>query len=211
MNSTTLLKKGDLPYRDQPVFNQALNFKPDIFIISLGANDSKHLSDTVKDAVNNWQYKSDFAGDYKDMIAAFKAANPAAKIYVCIPLPAYPGNWGINDTTIREEIAPLVRQVAQETGSTVIDLYPALSGKPELFPDTVHPNAAGAHIVAATVYQALTGAKPSENKPAAAGNRSSNATTTNAAIQNIILSPQDAIRSPQANHQRQSQCPRRQR
>ena len=87
------------------------------------------------------------------MIAAFKADNPSIKIYVCTPLPAYPGRWGINDTTIREEVAPKVRQVAQDTGATVIDLYAAMSGKPELFLDTVHPNAAGARLVAAAVRQ----------------------------------------------------------
>jgi lysophospholipase L1-like esterase len=91
------------------------------------------------------------------MIAAFKRANPAVKVYVCTPPPAYPGQWGINDTTIREEIAPLVRKVAQDTGATVIDVYAALSGKPEMFPDTVHPNNAGARLIAATVYQAVIG------------------------------------------------------
>jgi acyl-CoA thioesterase I len=32
-----------------------------------------------------------------------------------------------------------------------------LAGKKELFPDTVHPNAAGAKLMATTIYQALTG------------------------------------------------------
>ncbi len=77
-----MLMKGDLPYRKQPIFSQALEFQPDIVIISLGANDSKHPTDEVKDAVNNWQYKDEYIGDYKDMIAAFKANNPKVKIYV---------------------------------------------------------------------------------------------------------------------------------
>lgn len=161
ISGTTMLKKGNSPYWNQKGYQQALTYKPDIVIISLGANDSKHPTDQHKDAVNNWQYKADFAIDYKEMIASFKAANPSAKIYVCVPAPAFPGNWGINDTTIREEIAPLVRQVAHDTDAKVIDLYTALSGKPELFPDTVHPNAAGARLIAAAVFRALTDKEPS--------------------------------------------------
>ena len=160
LNGATMLLKGDLPYQKQPIYQRALAFNPDILIISLGGNDSKHPNDQFTNAVNNWQYKDDYIGDYKKMIAAFRAVNPAVKIYVCTPLPAYPGRWGINGTTIREEVAPKVRQVAQETGATVIDLNTALSGKPDLFVDTVHPNVAGARLVAAAAYQTLTGNKP---------------------------------------------------
>ena len=160
LNGATMLMKGDLPYRKQPIFNQVLEFKPDIIVISLGGNDSKHPTDEVKDAPNNWQHADEYIGDYKEMIAAFRAANPKVKIYVCIPLPAYPGKWGINDTTIREEIAPKVRQIAQETGATLIDFYSVMSGKPELFPDTVHPNAAGARLLAAAVYRVMAGKEP---------------------------------------------------
>jgi len=160
ISGTTMLKKGNSPYWNQKAYRQALEYKPDIVIISLGANDSKHPTDQVKDAVNNWQYKADFASDYKDMIVAFKAANPSVKVYACVPVPAFPGNWGITDTTIREEVAPQVRQAAHDTDAKVIDLYTALSGKPELFPDTVHPNVAGARLIAAAVFHALTDKEP---------------------------------------------------
>jgi lysophospholipase L1-like esterase len=163
VSGATLLKKGNLPYANQKAYARALAEKPDVVVISLGTNDSKRPTASVTNAVNNWQYKAEFAADYKEMIAAFQATNPAVKVYVCIPVPAYPGRWGINDTTIREEISPLIREVAHDTGATVIDLYTPLSGKRELFPDTVHPNVAGARLVAAAVYRALTGkAAPAE-------------------------------------------------
>ena len=106
ISGTTMLKKGNSPYWNQKAYRKALAYKPNIVIISLGANDSKHPDDRIKDAVNNWQYKADFASDHKEMIASFKTANPSVKVYACVPAPAFPGNWGINDTTIREEIAP---------------------------------------------------------------------------------------------------------
>jgi alpha-L-fucosidase 2 len=187
LNGATMLMKGDLPYRKQPIFNQALEFKPDVLIISLGGNDSKHPTDEIKDAPNNWQYAADYINDYKELIAAFRTQNPKIKIYVCVPLPAYPGRWGINDTTIREEIAPKVRQVAQETGSTAIDLYSAMSGKPELFPDTVHPNAGGARLVAAAVYRTVAGREPPAEQSVRTVIQSGDASMEN------ILSPEDTI------------------
>ncbi len=165
LNGATMLKQGNLPYWNQKIYREAVAYKPDVLIISLGANDTKHPTAQVTNAVNNWQYKDQYAANYREMIASFKAVNPELKVYVCIPLPAYPGRWGINDTTIREEVTPLVRQVARDTGSTVIDLYTPLTGKPELFPDTVHPNAAGARLVAGAVFRALTDKAPPADTP----------------------------------------------
>jgi len=165
LNGATMLLKGDLPYQKQPIYKQAQAFNPDIVIISLGGNDSKHPNDEFKDAANNWQHADDYISDYEKMITTFKAENPAIKIYICTPLPAFPGRWGINDTTIREEIVPKVQQVAQDTGATVIDFNTAMSGKPEMFLDTVHPNVAGDRLVAAAAYRALTGKEPPTDIP----------------------------------------------
>ncbi|MDE3067272.1 MAG: hypothetical protein KGJ60_06935 [Verrucomicrobiota bacterium] len=160
VNGATLLHRGDRPYFRQRAYARALEFKADVVVIDLGANDSKHPGDGSLDAanaVNNWQYKTNFVREYEEMIAAFRRANPAAKIFVCLPTPDYPGRWGINDKTIRVEMIPMVRRVARDTGAKVIDLYTALSGHKDLFPDTVHPNAAGARLLAAAVARALTG------------------------------------------------------
>jgi lysophospholipase L1-like esterase len=163
VNATTLLRQGDLPYVRQPAYAQALESKPDLVVIDFGANDSKHPGDGSLEAdraVNNWQYKTNFVHDYEEMIAAFRRANPKAGIFICLPTPDYPGRWGINDKTIRLEMLPMIRQVARETGVTVIDLYAPLSDRKEMFPDTVHPDAAGARLVATAVYHALTDHAP---------------------------------------------------
>ncbi|MBV9470047.1 MAG: hypothetical protein JO316_15010 [Abitibacteriaceae bacterium] len=148
VNGATLLSKGNAPYNKVTAYQQALDFKPDVLIIMLGTNDSKP---------ENWQHRDDFTSDYKQMIATFRKVSPDVKVYTCLPVPAFPGQWGINDTIIKNEVIPLVQQVAKDTNATVIDLYSALSGKKELFPDTVHPNAEGARLIAIRVYQALTG------------------------------------------------------
>jgi lysophospholipase L1-like esterase len=165
VSATTLLHRGDHPYTREAAYTNALAFKADVVVIDFGANDSKHPDDGSLDAanaVNNWQFKADFAGDYQEMIAAFRAANPAAKIFICLPTPDFPGRWGINDQTIRDEMIPLIRDVAKDAGAKLIDLRAPLLDKSALFPDSVHPNAAGARIMAAEVFRALTGTYPPE-------------------------------------------------
>ncbi len=163
VNGATLLHKGDRPYFKQMAHAEALEFKPDIVVIMLGTNDSKHRGEGSLDAekaIDNWQYKSDYIPDYEALIAEFRKANPKVEVYVCLPTPCFPGRWGINGKTIHDEIIPLVQQVAKATNARVIDLYRALPDKTALLADTVHPNNAGAKLIAAAVYRALTGKEP---------------------------------------------------
>jgi lysophospholipase L1-like esterase len=157
VSGATLLNKGDRPYTKQKQYQPALEFKPDIVVIMLGTNDSKP---------QNWSHKDDFVADYKSLIGAFRTANPAAKVYVCLPVPAFPGGYGIREEVIAPDVLSMVKQVASETGATLIDLHTALIGYGSSFPDKIHPNASGAHVMAATVYQALTG-KPAPTTQAA--------------------------------------------
>lgn len=168
VSGATLLKKGDRPYFKQKAHGAALAFAPDIVVIMLGTNDSKHRGDGSLDAdkaIDDWQYKADYVPDYEALIAEFRQANPQVKVYVCLPTPCFPGRWGINDRTIHDEIIPLIRQVAQDEKAAIIDLNTALAGKASLFPDTVHPNSEGARLMAAAVYHALTGKDAPANSP----------------------------------------------
>jgi len=148
VNGATLLKKGDRPYHKQKAYADALAYVPDVVIIKLGTNDSKPL---------NWQHKADFVADYKVMIAAFRKVNAKVRVYACLPVPAFPGRWGIDDGRIKNEVIPLTIKVVRECGVSGIDLYTALSGKKDLFPDAVHPNRHGAALMAARICRVLTG------------------------------------------------------
>lgn len=162
-SGATLLNKGDMPYIKQKQHDEAVAFKPDIVIIMLGTNDSKHHGGglpTTNSVAQNWQYKADYVPDYEALIAEFRAANPAAKFYVCYPPPCFPGRWGIDDDTIHHEIIPLIRRVARESHAKIINLYTPFADKKEMFPDTVHPNEAGAKLMTTVIYHALTGKQP---------------------------------------------------
>jgi acyl-CoA thioesterase I len=146
VSGATLLNQGDKPYRKEKAYQAARDFKPHVVIIKLGTNDTKP---------QNWKYQDDFIADYKQMILELSASNMPPRIWLCTPVPAYPGNWGIDDGRIRAGVIPKIEQVSKDTGLPVIDLYRALSARPKLFPDKVHPNAEGAKEIAKTVYSTL--------------------------------------------------------
>jgi acyl-CoA thioesterase I len=148
VNGATLLKKGDKPYWKQGAYKAALAFKPHVVIIKLGTNDTKP---------NNWKHKSDYATDYLAMITEFRKLPSKPRIWLCLPVPAYPERWGIRDTVIKGEVVPLVLQVAKTSKTTAIDLYTALSNKPKMFPDKIHPNAEGAAVMAKVIANIVAG------------------------------------------------------
>jgi lysophospholipase L1-like esterase len=146
VSGRTLLRKGDYPYWNEAAFRNATNYGPDIVTIKLGTNDSKPY---------NWRYKDQFARDLRDLIDVFANLPSHPRVLVCLPVPAYAVNFDINPEVIKNEIIPILKQVAREKGAMIVDLYTELSGRPDLFPDNIHPNAAGAALIARTLHGAL--------------------------------------------------------
>jgi lysophospholipase L1-like esterase len=147
VSGRTLLKHGDFPYWKEKAYEQALASKPDAVVIMLGTNDTKP---------QNWKYKDEFAGDYRALVQSFQALPTKPRVFICRPVPVpEPGNFGINEKGIQEEI-PMLDALAKELGATIIDMHAALEGKPEMLPDRVHPNTAGAGEMAKAAAAALT-------------------------------------------------------
>jgi len=146
VSGTTLLRKGDSPYWNQSAFQQATNYKPNIVTIMLGTNDSKP---------QNWAYRDQFAGDLSAMIDLFANLPSHPRVLICLPVPAYGIVSGITPDIIKNEVIPLIKQVAKSKGIMTIDLYSALSGRPDLFSDNIHPTAAGAALIARTLHAAV--------------------------------------------------------
>jgi acyl-CoA thioesterase I len=148
VGGATLLKKGDKPYWGLPEFQAVSEFQPQVIILKLGTNDSKP---------QNWKHGDEFAHDLRNMLDHFTSLPSHPKIWVCLPVPVYETQWGINEAVVSCHIIPAIRQVARETGIPTIDLHQAMSDRPEYFPDKIHPNAAGAGMMAMTIFTALKG------------------------------------------------------
>lgn len=146
VGGTTMLRKGDLPYWNQPDFVEAKRFRPHIVIILLGTNDSKP---------QNWQYKDDFFTDYCDMVREFRALDTKPQIFVGFPPPVFRDDYGIRNSVIRDEIIPLIDSVRVTLKTFVIDFYSRMQGMGDLFPDGIHPNAEGYRQMALIAADAI--------------------------------------------------------
>lgn len=146
VSGRTLLKRGDYPYWNEAAFRNATNYAPDIVTILLGTNDSKPY---------NWRYKDQFAPDLRALIDVFAALPSRPRVFVCQPVPAYGVGFDINPDVIKNEIIPIIKQVGREKQVATVNLYSPLSGRPDLFPDLIHPNAAGAALIARTLHGAI--------------------------------------------------------
>jgi lysophospholipase L1-like esterase len=148
VSGRTLLKKGDFPYWNEKKYQAALAMEPAIVIIMLGTNDTKP---------HNWKHEAEFDADYRELAKSFQSLKSRPKVFVCRPVPVPgKGNFGINEENIQKEI-PRVDALARELGCGVIDMHAALEKFPELLPDRVHPNTAGAAEMAKAAAQAITG------------------------------------------------------
>lgn len=144
VSGATLMPGGDLPYDRQPALAAALAWKPEIVVIALGTNDSKEI--------NIGRHPGDFEPGYHDLIAKFRQANPQAKIFVCLPPPAFADVMNIRADILRNDIVPRIRKVAAEEKLPIIDLEQPLRSEAGHFPDKIHPDPEGAAKIARIVY-----------------------------------------------------------
>lgn len=150
-SSATLLDKGPLPYKAQPEYQAALDFKPDKVIIHLGLNDT--------DPRAWFYYKDEFVPDYRAMVDTFRKINPEAEIWICrmTPISNRHKRFKAGTRDWYREIQQAIERTAQATGAELIDFQCLLYDRPDLLPDGLHPNEEGAGLLARRVYEALTG------------------------------------------------------
>ncbi|KQM69279.1 sialate O-acetylesterase [Pedobacter sp. Leaf216] len=150
-SGATLLKKGHNPYYKTKEFDEALKFRADVAIVHLGLNDTDP---------RNWpNYKDEFQADYQWLIEQLKQGNPKLKIYICKLSPIFSGHPRFKSGT-RDwywQVQKKIEQIAGINQFELLDLNAALSNRPDLFADDLHPDITGAGIIAKTVYSHIIG------------------------------------------------------
>ena len=146
----TLLSKGNLPYIKEQRYQDALAMEPDIVVIMLGTNDAKPM---------NWKFEKEFEADYRALVDSFKKLKSKPRIFLCriLPGPNKPGPVDpayITEVNLRK-LRPRIDKLGTTLGCTVIDMYALFARHPELLPDGVHPNAAGAGELAKAAAKAI--------------------------------------------------------
>lgn len=150
-SGATLLTKGHRPYIEQEEYAAALEFVPDIVVIHLGVNDT--------DPRNYPDYGDNFVEDYLALISSFRAVNPDVRVIIAnlSPLLSKHPRYKSGTREWRDKIRALIPTVASVAGAELIDFGDDLRDHPHLLPDGIHPNAAGAAILAESVRGAITG------------------------------------------------------
>lgn len=145
--STTVLLSTETPYMNTSVFQDALDYQPNIVVIMLGTNDAQP---------NLEQYNASFIGDYYKLVSAFQALASKPRIWIVIPPPIFSNQSGkIDPEYFKLTIIPRIKEVAAEMDLPLIDVYGALINYPDYFPDGVHPSILGAKIIASAIYEAV--------------------------------------------------------
>lgn len=160
-SSYTLMKSGDRSYWNLPEYANSKAYNPDIVILMLGSNDSKNTQNAP-----NWTTKNGvspqeaFLSDMKEMIESYQNLESHPVVYVGLsPRLTVESVMDLNNTVIEEEIVPLQRQAAEETGSIVLDVNAFSHEQMEDgdFKDCVHPTDIGYQKLANFMYCGLTG------------------------------------------------------
>lgn len=145
-NGATVLVDGDIPYINQPEYARARSFEPDIVVLMLGTNDSKP---------HNWKSGARFREDYLTLLKSFADLPSTPRIVIGIPLPVFSDEPVIDKYTVKDEIVPEIKEIAQIHGVTVIDFNKIFEGKGDLVPDYVHPNRKGHRLMAKSVRDVI--------------------------------------------------------
>lgn len=145
-NGATVSCFGDRSYIETSQYRKALEYRPDVIIISLGTNDTKKV---------NRQYLESFTDDYVALIRSIREQVEPQLLFITYPPPLFDNFWTMEPELIEDSIIPMIDNIAYETDSMIIDLYHPLQGKAEYFSDGVHPDERGANLIAELVFTSL--------------------------------------------------------
>ena len=146
VNGSTVLLDSWKPYMDQPEFQDALNFKPNIVIIMLGTNDDLEMLRPSN---------ASFEEDYIKLISAFQQLESNPRIWVVEPPPIFSNSSDLSIPYFNGIIVPKIQELANQTNLPIIDVYNAFGNHSDYFVDGVHPNCQGAALIASEVYKAI--------------------------------------------------------
>eukprot|EP00928_Gymnodinium_smaydae_P039925 TRINITY_DN2716_c0_g2_i1.p1 TRINITY_DN2716_c0_g2~~TRINITY_DN2716_c0_g2_i1.p1 ORF type:complete len:309 (-),score=49.70 TRINITY_DN2716_c0_g2_i1:210-1136(-) len=123
-------------------WNDALIYEPDIVLLMFGANDVKEHR--LK------KFREEFNKRFISLIQSFLALQPKPAVYIMIPPPLYDNDiygpefrppgfaGGMQQKPYHEELPDKLREIAEETGATLIDIRTCFLRHPSC--EDVHKN-----------------------------------------------------------------------
>lgn len=101
----------DQRFIKQNVYQQSVDFNPDVFAIMLGTNDATGWSNAEKDFLN----------EYHELLNSYYDKFPDAQYIMMVSPPVKENGFGIPNNEIKEYVNPIQRQLAEEYDMRIID------------------------------------------------------------------------------------------
>lgn len=128
---------NSIKYIERTVYQNSINFAPDIFAIMLGTNDATGWANA----------EATFVEDYHYLIDSYIELFPNARFIMMIAPPTTtPNQFNIPNDVIRDSVNPIQRELAEEYEMEVIDLreeFEATENYEQLY---LRPNGDGVHF-----------------------------------------------------------------
>ncbi|MFL5305172.1 MAG: GDSL-type esterase/lipase family protein [Polyangia bacterium] len=172
-SGATMLSTGDTPYVKQSEYTSATSFVSGAganavvdVIIMLGTNDSKPVN---WNASGGGTQATQFKADCGKLVDHFASLATHPLVYLALPPAAFTNSYTIDGAVIKNQIIPVLKQVAMEKGLPTIDVQTPTASVPKDFGDGVHPNDTGYVLVAQVMHDGLLSVQSSAGGGGGAG------------------------------------------
>ena len=147
-NDASARYDADTPYIRKRVYQESLEWAPDIVLIMLCTNDTK---------VRNWD-PAIFRRDYSRLVESYQELLCKPRVILIAPIRIFLRLnipiMGLHPKTMEEGVRPIIRDVAAQKGLELVDLQDLFTDSSHCV-DGVHPQAEGAAMLAEAIYSAI--------------------------------------------------------
>ena len=139
---------ADTPYVTKRVYRDSLEWNPDMVLLMLGTNDTK---------TRNWDPEI-FRRDYRKIVDSYLALPSHPRVILIAPIRIFlilgRPILGVRPDNMEEGVRPTIREISKETGLQLVDLQDLFTDN-TYCRDGVHPQRAGAQMLADAIYSAI--------------------------------------------------------
>ena len=139
---------ADTPYIKKSVYQESLDWNPNVVLLMLGSNDTKK---------RNWDPEI-FRRDYKRIVESYQKLPSQPRVILIAPIqifqPMHIPLLGLYTETMENGVRPAIREIAAELGLELVDLVNLFTDSKYMM-DGVHPQREGARMLEEAIYSGI--------------------------------------------------------
>ena len=139
---------ADTPYVKKKVYSKSLDWNPDVVLLMLGTNDTKRI---------NWNPEI-FRRDYRALVQSYLDLPSKPRVILIAPIqifqPMHIPILGLYSETMENGVRPAIHEIATDMNLDCVDLVDLFTDSKYMM-DGVHPQAAGAKLLADAIYSRI--------------------------------------------------------